>query len=141
MALFFDQKWFTDRLNALGKTPNGLAEAMGMPLIDLAAVWKDQRELSVEEVRAMAGFLEAPMQDVASHAGISTPIPVDENADGDSDKEQTNALLGRLDRMDARLERLERMMGDIHALLMEQRLARLDEAGLGIASGKDTERQ
>jgi hypothetical protein len=141
MALFFDQKWFTDRLNALGKTPNGLAEAMGIPLIDLAAVWKDQRELSVEEVRAMAEFLDAPVQDVASHAGISTPIPVDEGADGTHDAEQPNAVLARLDRMDARLERLERMMGDVHALLMEERLARLDEAGLGIASGKDTETQ
>ena len=141
MALFFDQRWFTDRLNALGKTPNGLAEAMGIPLIDLAAVWKDQRELSVEEVRAMAEFLDAPEQDVASHAGISTPIPVDEGADGTPDTEQPNAVLARLDRMDARLERLERMVGDVHALLMEERLARLDEAGLGIASGKDTETQ
>lgn len=139
MALFFDQRWFTDRLNELGKTPNGLAEAMGIELIDLAAVWKDQRELSVAEVRAMAAYLDAPVADVASRAGISTPIPEDACDAPAAAGEASGALLVRLDDMDARLARLERIVGDVHALLMEQRLAAGGEAALGVSNEKDTE--
>lgn len=121
MALFFDQKWFTDRLNDMGRTPNDLADAIGMPLIELAAVWKDQRELSVDEVRGMAAFLKAPVEEVASRAGVSTPIPSEpgETGAGGSD---LAPVLERLDEMAHRLDRLERAVGDIKALLLDTRL-------------------
>jgi len=122
MALFFDQAWFTNRLNELGKTPNDLAEAMNLPLIDLAAVWKDQRELSVDEVRAMAAFLDTPVEDVASHAGISTPVPRATSDVPAPEGADLGPVLDRLDEMAHRLDRLERMVGDIKALLLDQRL-------------------
>jgi len=121
MALFFDQKWFTDRLNDMGRTPNDLAEAMAIPLIELAAVWKDQRELSVDEVRAMAQFLKAPIEEVASRAGVSTPIPSDPG-EGSAEGGDLAAVLERLDEMTHRLDRLERAVGDIKALLLDHRL-------------------
>lgn len=122
MALFFDQKWFTERLNDLGRTPNELAEAMNLPLMDLAAVWKDQRELSVEDVRAMAEFLRAPVEEVASHAGISTPIPSVPLAPSDEhgDAADLTQVVTRLDEMSHRLDRLERSISDIKALLLDQ---------------------
>ncbi|MGD1933868.1 MAG: hypothetical protein ACFB0Z_05045 [Candidatus Phaeomarinobacter sp.] len=120
MALFFDQKWFTDRLNDMGRTPNDLAEAIDLPLIELAAVWKDQRELSVEEVRAMAQFLKAPVEEVASRAGVSTPIPREAAADSGAGADLAS-VLERLDEMAHRLDRLERAVGDIKALLLDER--------------------
>ena len=121
MALFFDQKWFTDRLNDMGRTPNDLAEAMAIPLIELAAVWKDQRELSVDEVRAMAKFLKSPVEEVASRAGVSTPIP-SESGDAPDGESNLGTVLERLDEMTHRLDRMERAVGDIKALLLDHRL-------------------
>ncbi len=121
MALFFDQKWFTDRLNDMGRTPNDLAEAMAIPLIELAAVWKDQRELSVDEVRAMAQFLKFPVEEVASRAGVSTPIPSEPGQAPDGERD-LGAVLERLNEMTHRLDRMERVVGDIKALLLDHRL-------------------
>ncbi len=120
MALFFDQQWFTQRLEALGRSPNELAEAMGLPVIELAAIWKDQRELTPDDVRAMAAFLDAPIEDVASHAGVSTPMPVE--ADGPANPD-LGAVLARLDDMAHRLEKLERVVGDIKTLVLETRFS------------------
>lgn len=114
MALFFDQTWFNRRLEAVGRTPGDLAEAMGIPLIDLAAVWKDQRELSPAEVRAMARLLQQPVAEVAARAGISTPVPADEAGTGAMP--DSNAVLHRLDDIVARLDRLERAVADVKAL-------------------------
>lgn len=123
MALFFDQTWFTQRLKDVGRTPNELAEAMGLPLTELAAVWKDQRELSAGEVRAMAAVLEAPVAEVASRAGISTPVPAEPAEGGNA------AIHARLDDIVTRLERLERAVADVKALALDLRTAPGDGAG------------
>jgi len=120
VALFFDQQWFTRRLEEVGRTPNDLARAMDIPLIDLAAVWKDQRELSADEVRAMAAVLDAPVADVAAHAGIATPIPTPAPDSGmaDMDTQTMVAVVTRLDAIARRLDALERAVGDIKSLIM-----------------------
>lgn len=127
MALFFDQTWFTEQLKRVGRTPNDLAQAMGIELIDLAAVWKDQRELSPAEVRAMAAVLRQPVAEVASRAGISTPVP-DAPPGGSSEGDGSgggnadlSAILARLDELSARLDRLERAVADVKALALDMR--------------------
>lgn len=128
MALFFDQAWFKQKLEEAGRTPQDLADAMGIPLIDLAAVWKDQRELSASEVRAMARVLGQPVAEVASRAGISTPVP-EEAGPGDGEAGAEDAardaalgrILSRLDDMDTRLSRLERAVADVKALVLDLR--------------------
>ncbi len=75
MALFFDQNWFDTKLEACGKTHSELAEKLDIPIEDLAAIWKDQREISQDEVHRMASFLNESPGDVAKRSGISTPAP------------------------------------------------------------------
>lgn len=75
MALFFDIDWFEARLGERGRSRPVLAAAARMSEAELALVFKDQRELSAEEVARFAELLGAPAQEVASRAGISTPVP------------------------------------------------------------------
>jgi len=75
MALFFDAEWFDARLAERGLTRAVLAAASGLSEADLALVFKDQRELSAREVAAFSELLGAPAAEVASRAGVSTPVP------------------------------------------------------------------
>jgi hypothetical protein len=58
-------------------------------------VFKDQRELSAAEVAVFAELLGRPVAEVASRAGVSTPIP------------NENPLEKRLAAIEARLAALE----------------------------------
>src|SRR5208282_1215293 len=75
MALFFDGAWFDERLASLGLARATLATALGVSERELAEIWKDQRELTARDVAIFASLLDVPAQDVALHAGISTPVP------------------------------------------------------------------
>lgn len=75
MALFFDSEWFDQRLAALGLTRDAIAAALGFSADQLAEVWKDQRELRADHVRMLAGLLGVPAEEIASRAGVSTPVP------------------------------------------------------------------
>lgn len=75
MALFFDARWFDDRLAERGLSRAVLAAVSGMSEADLALAYKDQRELSAAEVAAFAELLGAAPAEVADRAGISTPTP------------------------------------------------------------------
>ncbi len=75
MALFFDRQWFEERLAERGLNPRIMAAAAGMSETDLALVFKDQREVSAEEVGIFAELLGVPPAEVADRAGISTPVP------------------------------------------------------------------
>jgi len=101
MALFFDGEWFEARLSAVHLTRADLARALGLDETEIAEVWKDQRELSARDVALIAALLNVPAEDVARHAGISTPVP---KGDAISD-------------IARRLERVERMLEDIKSLL------------------------
>ena len=80
MALFFDTAWFDERLGARGISRAALAAAAGLSEAELAEVFKDQRELSAGQVAVFAELLGLTAADVASHGGISTPIPGGSNA-------------------------------------------------------------
>jgi uncharacterized protein YceH (UPF0502 family) len=80
MALFFDAEWFDARLAARGLSRDLMAAAAGMGAEDLALVFKDQRELSAAEVTVFAELLGERAAEVAARAGISTPIPGQDDA-------------------------------------------------------------
>lgn len=75
MALFFDRDWFMARLAERGLNQRVLAAAAGMSEAEIVLVFKDQRELSAEEVGIFADLLGAPAAEIADRAGISTPVP------------------------------------------------------------------
>ena len=75
MALFFDHEWFDARLAARGLSRRVMAAAAGMSEAELALAFKDQRELSADEVGAFADLLGVAPAEVALHAGVSTPVP------------------------------------------------------------------
>ena len=102
MALFFDRPWFEERLAERGLTPAVLAAAAGMSEADLALVFKDQRELSAGEVAIFAELLGESPADVATHAGVSTPVP------GGDPLARISALERRVAALEAELARLKR---------------------------------
>src|SRR4051794_39105424 len=75
MALFFDAQWFDQRLAERGLTREALSAAAGLSPADLALVFKDQREISAAEVAVFAELLGVTAMEVASHSGVSTPVP------------------------------------------------------------------
>ena len=94
MALFFDAEWFDARLGERGLSRRMMAAAAGMAEADLALAFKDQRELSAEEVAAFAELLGVEPAEVATRAGVSTPVPGEDAA----------ARIGALERRVAALE-------------------------------------
>lgn len=103
MALFFDSGWFDARLARAGLTRRDLAAALGLTEIEIGELWKDQREVTPDNVRVIAALLGVSREDVAKHAGVSTRVPQD-TAD--------------------RLTRIETELKEIKALLEELRVRR-----------------
>jgi transcriptional regulator with XRE-family HTH domain len=108
MALFFDSAWFDARLKAAGLTRADAAAALGLSAEQISDLWKDQREVSAGDVRILAALLAASPVEVASRAGVSTPVPKDVPADA-------------LGEFAERLARVERALAEIKALLLELR--------------------
>ena len=94
MALFFDAEWFDARLGERGLSRQVMAAAAGMAEADLALAFKDQRELSAPEVAAFAELLGGEPAEIATRAGVSTPVPGEDAA----------ARIGALERRVAALE-------------------------------------
>jgi transcriptional regulator with XRE-family HTH domain len=101
VALFFDAEWFDARLARAGLARRDVAAALGVSESQLAELWKDQRELSAENVRVLAALLGTSAAEIASHAGISTPAPRDGG-------------------VEARLARIEAELAEIKALLLKR---------------------
>lgn len=99
MALFFDSKWFDARLDALGLSRGDIAGALGITPEQLAEMWKDQRELSANDVRILSALLAVNPEEIARRAGVSTPVP----RDGDPVAE-------RLDRIERALEEIREQL-------------------------------
>ena len=107
MALFFDTAWFDAQLRSAHLTRGDAARALGLSDHEIAEVWKDQRELSARDVATLAALLAATPQEIAHHAGISTPVP-------------RPAVTPSLDELSARLERVEAELAALKALLKER---------------------
>ena len=75
MALFFDAEWFDARLAERGLSREAMGAAAGLSPVDLALVFKDQREISAAEVAVFAELLGVTAAELARRAGVSTPIP------------------------------------------------------------------
>ena len=104
MALFFDSQWFDARLAAAGLSRANLAAALGLTEDQLADVWKDQRELTADNVRMLGVLLAATPAEIASRAGVSTPVP----------KEAPPGLA----ELAQRLARVEDALAEIKALVL-----------------------
>jgi transcriptional regulator with XRE-family HTH domain len=103
MALFFDAAWFDARLGERGLSREVMAAAAGLSAADLALTFKDQREISAGEVAVFAELLGVEASEVARHAGISTPVPRQDAADG-----RVAALERRVAALEAEVARLRR---------------------------------
>ena len=82
MALFFDRQWFEARLAERALSQRVMAAAAGLSEAELVLVFKDQRELSAEEVGIFADLLGVPPTQIAHHAGVSTPVPGQDDLPG-----------------------------------------------------------
>jgi transcriptional regulator with XRE-family HTH domain len=108
MALFFDQAWFDARLKDLGGTRDDIARLLRLSSEQVGELWKDQRELRTADVQTLATYFKVTAAEVASRAGISTPVPNEANADE------------RLAEINERLMRIERMIVELKALVLQQ---------------------
>lgn len=104
MALFFDSDWFDARLAASGLRRAELASALGLSESEIGEMWKDQREVSAQNVRVLAALLGATRAEVARRAGVSTPVP---HAEGDTER--------RLARIEAELAEIKSLLLDLKA--------------------------
>ena len=104
MALFFDTQWFDARLAAAHLARVDVARALGLSDGEIAEVWKDQRELSARDVATLAALLAATPQEIAHHAGISTPVPKAQISLTD--------LSARLERVEAELAALKKRLAE-----------------------------
>lgn len=114
MALFFDQQWFDERLEATGLTRDAVAAALGLPRAEVDEMWKDQREVTPHQVTMLAHLLDVPTAEIVNRAGVATPMPAQKPA-GDA------ALAARLDEIDGRLTRIERAIADLQSLILATR--------------------
>ncbi|MCF8469924.1 MAG: hypothetical protein K9G30_04010 [Parvibaculum sp.] len=118
MALFFDQDWFDGKLREAGATRDAAAAALHLSRREVDEIWKDQRELTPDEVGILARLLGAPAAEVVKYAGIATPMPVapaHEPAPGDA------TVMAKLDDMDRRLSKIERAIADLQSLILATR--------------------
>lgn len=112
MALFFDSRWFDARLSAMGLTHADAASALGLSREQLSEMWKDQRELSVKDVRLLAALLGTDVKEISERAGIATPVP---RAGAD-----LGEIAQKLEVLTERFDRLERSVEDIKKLLLRR---------------------
>lgn len=99
MALFFDTEWFDARLAASHLSRADVARALGVDEHAVADIWKDQRELSARDVATLAALLAVPVNEIATRAGISTPVP--------KSQPTLNDVVARLERVEAELAQLK----------------------------------
>src|SRR4029078_1997896 len=98
MALFFDAQWFDARLSACGLSRADAAKALGLDAAQISELWKDQRELSVRDVRVLAQLIGARAAEVANRAGVSTPVPGERPEDAAAAMAELSERLSRVER-------------------------------------------
>lgn len=116
MALFFDQDWFDTRLKSLGLTRDDAAATLRLAREEIDEIWKDQREMSPNDVVMLARLLKSPADEVVTRAGIATPQP--KSATPGSDQ---SAVLDKLAEMEQRLIRMERAIAELQSMIIATR--------------------
>ena len=104
MSLFFDAKWFDDRLGERGLDRTAMAGAAALSPADLHQLFTNERAPTAEELRAFAGLLEADLVEVTIRAGVAGR-EVRPGADAD---ERIASIEARLDAIDSWLSEFER---------------------------------
>lgn len=126
MALFFDRRWFDSRLEKLGLARDIVAGALQLSQVQVEEVWKDQRELSEAQVSTLAHLLNVTVEEIAHHAGISTPIPPSISTPIPpsiptghlvGDGREMQQMLGLLSQMNDRMIRLEEEVVSLRKLM------------------------
>jgi AraC-like DNA-binding protein len=100
MTLFFDARWYDERLAERGLTRSVLATAAGLSETELILAFKDQRELSMREVSVFAELLGVTPAAAAARAGVRPPSL--------SDSQRIAALEARVAVLEAELAALKR---------------------------------
>ncbi|MGV8997382.1 MAG: hypothetical protein ACOH12_10595 [Parvibaculaceae bacterium] len=119
MALFFDQDWFDAKLKSLSLSRDDVASALRLTREAVDEMWKDQREMSPNDVVMLARLLKAPADEVVTRAGIATPVPhAPQSAMPAGD---TSAVLKKLDELDQRMARIERAIADLQSMVIATR--------------------
>lgn len=117
MALFFDSDWFDAKLKIAGLSRATLAAALGLGDDEIADIWKDQREISAREVALIAALLGVSAKDVATHAGVSTPVPLAQNESAPTD--DARVIGNALRDLSTRLCHVETTLDELKALLTD----------------------
>lgn len=112
MALFFDSTWFDSRLAAMGLAHADVANALGLSREQLDEMWKDQRELSVKDVRLLAALLGTDVKEISERAGIATPVP--------KPAADLGELVQKLEALTERFDRIEHTVEEIKKLLLRR---------------------
>lgn len=120
MALFFDQDWFDTQLRACGLTRDDVATSLRLTRDAIDEMWKDQREISTNDVAMLARLLKVSASDVATHAGIATPLPQTGAVAGRA--ADVSVLMNKLEEMDQRLGRMERALAELQSMILATRL-------------------
>ncbi|MES1989933.1 MAG: hypothetical protein V4441_03150 [Pseudomonadota bacterium] len=118
MALFFDQDWFDAKLAGLDLTRDDVAASLRLTREAVDEMWKDQREMSPNDVVMLARLLKAPADEVVTRAGIATPAPLSASAAPAGD---ASAVLEKLEELDQRMARIERALAELQSMVIATR--------------------
>lgn len=116
MALFFDQEWFDQRLKTSGLSRDDVAKSLRLRRDEIDEMWKDQREISTNEVAMLARLLGVSAGEVVTRAGISTPVPLPDREHAD-----ISAVMDKLEEMGGRLQQIERAIADMQSMIIATR--------------------
>jgi len=115
MALFFDQDWFSQKLAGMGLSHDDMARAAGVSVTDLAAIWKDQMEVSAGMVQAFAELLGEAPAEIASRCGVSTPQVQDKGPETSQPETGLKEALARIARLEQDVRSLKADMASMQA--------------------------
>lgn len=119
MALFFDQGWFDGKLAEKHLSRDDVASVLRVTREAVDEIFKDQRELSTNQVTMLARLLGEPLTEVVLRAGIATPMPSSPSTDRGDAGDAT--LIARIDGLEDRLIRIERAIADLQSLIIATR--------------------
>ncbi len=103
----------------MGYSKADLASHLEFEEAELDEVWKDQRELLPHHVKQISEFLNVTVEEIVDRAGVATPVPSLAANLGSSSSMDSLAL--QLEELNGRLQKLERGVADIKAMLLESR--------------------